>query len=467
MIIERIEKLPESPEISLPSPEEEPPSYEASSWAHPGTSRSHSNPVNGTIPHRHRAKTQVASGSRHQSHQSVSPQLPSPPVPPKPVKDKDDLKRLQKSQSTPYLPISSPSSPPFRVESIGSAGSSKLKGKASSWFPFGQAARTAKEVRATVTNLLKEIVYLQEEDAWTSVLRSCVEVCKLHSIPLCDMLQELSVEGHTPIYWAIIKRPPPSKRRLERDLDLVTTLLVLAEPLNAATASDIQRACVDMCDGELFQHLRRSPGFIRLSGTDQLLLETSVAPDDVQVRDVSGNEGGFIAFILIKQFQKRMRVSKTVAVEFLARGRIWQLKFINTVKRERYAGKHYDKGKWLVLIQLLEHSPPTPFSSRLVINDNVPLPNARIVSHLPYAPRVPNAIRTPTAEFHIKSSKDHPLVAVTEKHPTAICIPLDQTEQGNSLQFDGSSYIRADGTLNCRLEGKLIQESSDRGCIIC
>ena len=125
-----------------------------------------------------------------------------------------------------------------------------------------------------------------------SVLQSCVEVCKLHSIPISEMLQEHSLEGHTPMYWAIIKRPPPSKRRLECDRDLVTTLLALAEPLNSATASDIQRACVDMCDGELFQQLRQSPSFVRLSGTDQLLLETSVAPDEVQVKEMgtSGTE---------------------------------------------------------------------------------------------------------------------------------------------------------------------------------
>lgn len=301
----------------LTDTQEAPPSYEAASGlAHPGSSRSHSAPANGSG-----LSPASASGSRpkHNRVASGSPSLPgpsSPSPPPIPPKDKHNPKQLYKSKSTPYLPILT-----VQVETPSiSAGSSKLKGKASSWFPFGQAARTAKEVRATVTNLLKEIVYLQEEDAWTSVLQSCIEVCKLHSIPLSDMLQERSVENHTPLYWAIVKRPPPSKRRLERDRDLVTMLLALAEPLTSATVSDIQLACVDMCDGDLFQQLRQSSSFSRLSGTDQLLLETSVAPDEVQVRDVVGNEGGFIAFILIKQFQKRMRVSKAVAVEFLARG---------------------------------------------------------------------------------------------------------------------------------------------------
>jgi hypothetical protein len=43
-------------------------------------------------------------------------------------------------------------------------------------------------------------------------------------------------------------------------------------------------------------------------------------PDSITVEDVPGDEGAFAANFEIAHFQQRMRVSKRIALEFIARG---------------------------------------------------------------------------------------------------------------------------------------------------
>ncbi|CAL1711671.1 unnamed protein product [Somion occarium] len=238
----------------------------------------------------------------------------------------------------------------------------------------------------------------------------------------------------------------------------------MAEPLTDASVSDIQLACLDASDAELFQQLRRSPTFARLSGADQVLLDTSVPPDEVHVRDVAGDEGGFVVWMRIKTFQKRMRVLKQVHVEFLARGRIWQLRFLSLERKESHGGKSFEKGRWVVTLALLEHSPPTWIDSHLVINDSTVIPNAPVVPYFPSAYQGKPTKRVPTVQLRLKTGSDQ-LFAPSSNHSSDICVPLDETPLGNSLQFDGSSFIWSDGSLRARLEAKLTKSQSD--CIIC
>jgi hypothetical protein len=189
------------------------------------------------------------------------------------------------------------------------------KGK-SRWFSFGQS-RAAREVKETVTNLVRDIVKSPDAAA-LSVLQNCAEACESHSLSFPAILQEPSIEGHSALYWAIIKRP----RSLPgaAGMELVQAMLVLAAPLSAAAASDVRLACLQTSDEVLFQRLRRMPPFSPLSGTDAMLLGEDMASDEVVVEELPGNQGEFMATFRIPHFQKRMRISKRVSLEFIARG---------------------------------------------------------------------------------------------------------------------------------------------------
>lgn len=220
--------------------------------------------------------------------------------------------------------LGSPTGPPPKK-----AGS---KGKAR-WFSFGQS-RTAKEVKSTVMGLLRDVVRVPDAAA-ASVLQNCADVCEEHGLAFSALLQERAIEGHSALYWAIIKRPRPAstpaatpapdskgepEKEREDGLELVHAMLALAAPLAPAAVSEIRLACLQASDQALFHALRATPAFAPLSGTDAILLGADRPPDDVAVRELPGNQGEFAAVFCVPHFQKRMRVSKQVRLEFIARG---------------------------------------------------------------------------------------------------------------------------------------------------
>jgi hypothetical protein len=159
------------------------------------------------------------------------------------------------------------------------------------------------------------------------VLESCAAACANFNLSLSSLLQERFIEGHTPIYWAIIKRPAETSIIDDSDgapiPDFLTTLISFADPLTPETKSEIRLACLLTSDQALFQRLRLLPEFSPLSGTDQILLGASMPPDGIVVDDVPGDdEGSFVVHFEVVQFQQRMRVSKRVALEFIARGNV-------------------------------------------------------------------------------------------------------------------------------------------------
>jgi hypothetical protein len=232
------------------------------------------------------------------------------------VRHEKGLAPLQVASTSASLPPRSPTSPPV-TKSPSSTGL-KGKGKANSWFSFS-TSRAAREVRTTVLRLVRDLVREQDAagGASLSILESCAEACAANSLSLSTLLQEMSVEGHTPLYWAIVKRLPDGDSGVP---DLLTSLISFASPLNPETISDIRHACLLTSDQRLFQRLRMSPEFSPLSGTDEMLLGGSIAPDDITVEDVPGDEGSFFANFEIVHFQKRMLVSKHIELEFIARG---------------------------------------------------------------------------------------------------------------------------------------------------
>lgn len=204
------------------------------------------------------------------------------------------------------------------AKSLSSSTSLKVKSKANNWFNFNYS-RTTREVRATVLLLVRDLVREQNaaSEASLSILESCAEACAGHSLTLSTLLQEKFIENHTPLYWAVVKRPPDSDSVTS---DLLTSLISFASPLTPQTISDIRHACLLTSDQLLFQRLRMSPEFASLSGTDEMLLGGLIPPDNVTVEDLPGDEGSFAVNFEIVRFQKRMLVSNYIDLEFIARG---------------------------------------------------------------------------------------------------------------------------------------------------
>ncbi|KAJ7782047.1 hypothetical protein DFH07DRAFT_765024 [Mycena maculata] len=156
---------------------------------------------------------------------------------------------------------------------------------ATSWFNFASPA--AQQVRTTVKALLRDCVKSQHPDMAIEILKSCASACSANNLSLSSVLQEKSVEGHTPLYWVIIKRPAESAAEDRQNIDLLTALLGLSTPLTPATISDVRLACLLMSDQVLFQRLRTSPEFAPMNTTDEMLLDATMPPDDIVVEDVA------------------------------------------------------------------------------------------------------------------------------------------------------------------------------------
>ncbi|THH29032.1 hypothetical protein EUX98_g5157 [Antrodiella citrinella] len=365
--------------------------------------------------------------------------------------------------SNPYAPPPiSPASPSSPGQSLQGKGS--IARSSSSWFAFGHTARTAKEIRNTVLGVVRDVVQNTDSDVSSSlsILESCSAACRARDIPFGTILQEKSVEGHSPLYWAIVKRP--AAENAPHGPDLLSNLMEMAAPLTQATISEIRLACLDTSDQTLFQQLRRSPAFAPLEGTDQILLGASVPPDDVDVEDIPGDEGAFTVSFRIVAFQKRMRVTKHIDLEFIARSRIWRLRFLIVENARSLNGKSYVKGKWLVVLSLLEHSPPTWIDSRLLIADPQTLLQQECSETTTSNPlcRKPSSKLKPTIELRIKTHT----VQLQSAGSIDVGASLDDSLMGNSLQYEGSSYIHSDGSLHAKLEAKLVRNDSP-DCIIC
>ena len=228
------------------------------------------------------------------------------------------------SASTLTPPNSAPpiKSPLITSSVSGSSLSNKGKGRAANWFNF-TASRTAREVRNTVLGLIRDLVQEQQSSfpAATGILQSCSDACTTHSLSLSSILQEKSIENHTPLYWAIVKRLPDEHHQVEDSSgpDLLSALLSYSTPLSPETITDVRRACLATCDQRLFQRLRFSPEFAPVSGVDQMLLGGTIPPDNIEVEDVPGDRGAFVVTFEILHFHKRMVVSKEIILEFIAR----------------------------------------------------------------------------------------------------------------------------------------------------
>jgi len=345
------------------------------------------------------------------------------------------------------------------------------------WLNFS-SSRTAREVRTTVLGLVRDLVRQQNSTSVESrgILESCAEACSSHSLSFSSLLQEKSIEGHTPLYWAIIKRSSDSQAE-DYVPDFLTSLLSYSSPLTATTRSDIRLACLLTSDQALFQRLRLSAEFSPLSGTDEILLGATLPLDGIAVHDLPGDEGAFAVDFEIVQFQKRMRISKSIVLEFIARSRLWRLSFgIATVQ---YPGSPR-VGSWCVTLSLLETSPPTWIDSQLLISEPVRLPPSSNLTNANDNEAPATSVSPSGGFFSSRSEKPKPTISLRLKSQrrlspaprrhdtqTEIVVSLEDSVMAASLQYAGSSYIAPDETLRARLEARLAKTEHDGECVIC
>jgi hypothetical protein len=302
----------------------------------------------------------------------------------------------------------------------------------SRWFPtsiFG-LSKTAKQVRSVTQEFLRDLLSQARpsEHEWHSLLSNCADTCNAQGLSFSALLQEPFVEDHLPVYWAILKRPPAAaaaavanNAKTDRghtspagnsDPDaLVLAILDASLPINAASVADARLACVTVSDNALFVRLgQRFGAFSPRSGTDSVLLGGSDTVDTVSVEEARGSgsnvSAAFTVRFSITQFQLRMRVSKQVRIEFIARGtfcspmncvglwvilnithvffggvvcvwtgRLWYLWFSVAVPNTGPPLGTSRAGEWLVSLGLAEPSSPTWVDARLCIVDRSPPPS--------------------------------------------------------------------------------------------
>lgn len=259
------------------------------------------------------------------------PTLPDDHVPSEapPSYDALDSSVFNDAKTSRYIqPLSSPPlsaySPSTSTPIVKSPSSSSAKGKAkanSSWFGFN-SSKNGRQVHTTVLGLIRDLVREQRSNSTAAlgILESCAEACSGYDMSLSTILQEKSIEEHTPLYWAIVKRAPDGEEDGTATPDLLTALISFASPLTPQTISDVRHACLLTSDQALFQRLRMSPEFAPLSGTDEMLLGGIISPDEITVEDMPGDEGAFAVNFSVAHFQKRMLVSKRIELDFIARG---------------------------------------------------------------------------------------------------------------------------------------------------
>ncbi|KAG9308577.1 hypothetical protein JVU11DRAFT_11681 [Chiua virens] len=404
---------------------------------------------------------------------------------------------------SPTSPSTSPSRPINRTsQSNPSSWLSKLSFASS---------RTSKHVRQTVFALIRDLVLNAESP---NLLDSCADACRSYGLDLSALLQEPSIENHSAVYWGVLNRREA----------LLPALLAHAAPLSQATISEIRFACLATSNQHLFQSLRchREPftkQMTPLSTSPDALVLGPMSADEVSIREVDG-QGAFVAEMQINLWQKRMRVSGRVSVEFIARGRIWSLTFFSSPSTPNTT-----VGMWQVALCLLEHSPPTFIDSRLVIdlpppssilstssnmsrsNDLISLSPPPDDSSSPSAPRFPtppspspsnktkskskspqsiqvrlkstyrlayrasNSFQTAIdATFSSQKSWSPPHVECWSDnsgstYTNAIVVSLDNGA-GEELLYANTPFIAVDGALRVRLEARLAKPDATE-CVIC
>ncbi|KAG1882383.1 hypothetical protein F4604DRAFT_1743749 [Suillus subluteus] len=190
------------------------------------------------------------------------------------------------------------------------------------------------------------------------IVKSCAAA--LPAAEFSDLLQQPNIEDHSALYWAIVTN--------KREALLEFTKFI--PNLSPVCSSDLRLACMAANDHDSFMLLNLG-GVV--SPKDRSLMRILRCPqDDIQVYEGDDvGENCFSVRFVFRMFQKRLRITTTLEVEFVARGRIWTLHF--------YMGR---KGKWCIEYRLSEHSLPVHANAVLQIQANKPPPGSDTPKHL-------------------------------------------------------------------------------------
>ncbi|KAG8865687.1 hypothetical protein FRB97_004515, partial [Tulasnella sp. 331] len=199
--------------------------------------------------------------------------------------------------------------------------------------------------------------------------------------------QERSIQGHTPLYWTIVKigstaasnsnlgspRSQNASLRSTEISELPAVFDVLASlPLTLHTYADAIQACMLTWSHIMFERLlpHSTHPVLRIPGGDETSSGDIITV--VNAEDAEGAiTGAFRAQALIKDFQRRLRVLKDIKVEFVARGRMWLLRFFVWSSDMLYRTEGHitevRNGSWIVSLELVSNSADTWLDSRLTI----------------------------------------------------------------------------------------------------
>lgn len=282
----------------------------------------------------------------------------------------------------PQSPANSPPTPSWYRNIIGSSASRSSEPPT----PKSQA-----EMRNTVLSLVRDLVtspssslgaslWSDGREAALGMLESCAVACERQQLSLASILQEKSVEGHTPAYWAIIQRPPSADDQSD---DVLMKLLALSAPLTQHTMYEIHLACLVAPSNSLYQRIRTYASIFPLHGADSVLLRGDDASgpskgfgDVVEVFEGGGedvNAGAFSVKLELGLFQRRMRVSKEVHVEFIARGPSRNLPCTSSLTHMRFHAL-FSLGRVWRLIFFVVPPPETILSGEYGKSNNTTIP---------------------------------------------------------------------------------------------
>ncbi|KAF9267059.1 hypothetical protein L218DRAFT_955533 [Marasmius fiardii PR-910] len=262
----------------------------------------------------------------------------------------------------------------------------------------GNKKRTAKEARLFVLSQVTHLLQNQTKpqytvDAHKTILKSCADACSTHELDLPALLQEKSVEEHTPFYWSIAQRPSSTSLKMP---DLLQALLVFGHPLTEDTRMDVRRACLMVNDPKLYQALRTNKYYVGSETAQDALSPAPVFKDRVIIEDkgggTSGTTGKFTATLEIPRYNERA----TIQIEFIAQRRLWRL----TIR------KTSNSMKWKIGIGLLEQSPATYLDSRFILQslDAPPASRTRTYSDAPETMFVSTAATGSNSSFSSSGS---------------------------------------------------------------
>lgn len=283
------------------------------------------------------------------------------------------------------------------------------------------------------------------------------------------------------MYWALLKRPS--------NPGLVEMVIELSRPWTAQGEEEFRAGVLVNSDHTFFRRYLVEEEEVRLLVDEE---RDVVDVDGV----VEGDDAAFGVRMCLVAFQRRMMVRGEVGVEFVAKGRLFRLRFYKSdpSSPSNYAPPSASHaGAWLVSLHILGASPSTFIDAQLLIPDpagsSSPSPHASPLSY-GYAgifgdtkkPSPPHL--KPTISIRLStSSSTSPLVSLPafssltrarEKRAypqmlkdRGVCVSLEQSSlMGASLTYEGSAYLGGDGKLRASLQARL-GKRDEMECVVC